>query len=127
MPIQIGSSSQTAQEQNLLDKMTREAGNFAQQARRVTSQINDFLRVHQAAGYGASIGGASADEYLTASSDSVTVALYRKMLKAACSYAVVVGELSQAEADALLQEAYGNTDETTVAPENISDLTDQWV
>jgi len=127
MPIQIDGNSQTAQEQNVLDTLTREAGSFADQARRVTDQISEFLRVHKASDMGPEIGAASGSEYVTASSDSVTVELYRKMLKAACSYSVVVGEMTQSEADALLQEAYGNGTETTVPAEQISDLTDQWV
>jgi hypothetical protein len=49
------------------------------------------------------------------------------MLKAACSYSVVVGEMTQSEADSLLQEAYGNDTETTVPADQISVLTDQWV
>lgn len=127
MPIQIDGSSQTAQEQNVLDTLTREAGSFASQARRVTDQIAEFLRVHKASGMGAAIGNASASEYVTASSDSVTVEMYRKMLKAATSYSVVVGEMTQSDADTLLQEAYGNDSETTVPADQISDLTDQWV
>jgi hypothetical protein len=35
--------------------------------------------------------------------------------------------MSQSEADTLLQEAYGNTSETTVSADQISNLTDQWV
>jgi hypothetical protein len=53
--------------------------------------------------------------------------MYRKMLKAATSYSVVVGKMTQNEADTLLQEAYGNDTETTVPADQISDLTDQWV
>jgi len=75
----------------------------------------------------AEIGSAPADEYVTASSNSVTVEKYRKMMKAAASYSVVVGQMTQSEADALLQEAYGNGTETTVPADQISDLTDQWV
>jgi len=127
MPIQIDGGSQTAQEQNVLDTLTREAGSFADQARRVTDQISEFLRVHKASGMGPEIGAASGSEYVTASSNSVPAALYRKMLKAACSYSVVVGEMTQSEADTLLQEAYGNDTETTVTADKISDLTDQWV
>jgi hypothetical protein len=127
MPIQIDGNSQTAQEQNVLDTLTREAGSFAQQARRVTDQISEFLRVHKASGMGPEIGAASASEYVTAASNSVTVEMYRKMLKAACSYSVVVGEMAQSEADTLLQEAYGDDTETTVPADQISDLTDQWV
>jgi len=127
MPIQIDGSSQTAQEQNVLDTLTREAGSFASQARRVTDQISEFLRVHKASGMGPEIGAAPGAEYVTASSNSVPVELYRKMLKAACSYSVVVGEMTQSEADTLLQEAYGNSSETTVSADQISALTDQWV
>jgi hypothetical protein len=61
------------------------------------------------------------------SPDSVTVGKYRTMLKAACSYAVVIGELSQSKADTMLQTAYGNDTETTVSASEISSLTDQWV
>jgi hypothetical protein len=127
MPIQIDGSSQSAQEQDTLDSLTQGAGRFAQQARAVTNQINKFIRKHKAAGFGPEIGSASADEYITASPESIPVRRYRKMLKAATSYAVVTGELTQSEADSLLQEAYGNSTETTVPASEISDLTDQWV
>jgi hypothetical protein len=105
MAIQIDGSAQTAQQQNVLDTMISEAGRFAQQARRVTTQITEFIRVHKASGLGEAIG----------------------ILKAACSYAVLVGEMDQSEANALLQQAYGNTSETTVPAEDISNLTNQWV
>jgi len=127
MPIQIDGSQQKAQQQSTLNSLTQEAGNFANQARRVTRQINEFLRMHKASGMGPNIGAASASEYLTGSSSSVTVEIYRKMLKAACSYSVVIGDMTQSEADTLLQEAYGNSSETTVPADQISGLTDQWV
>lgn len=127
MPIQIDGSSQSAQEQNTLDTLVREAGRFADQAQRVTSQIDDFLRKHKAGGFGSDLGSASGDEYVTASTESVPVSRYRKMLKAACSYAVVIGNMSQSEADSLLQEAYGNDSETVVPSDQIKGLTDQWV
>jgi hypothetical protein len=127
MPIQIDGSQQKAQQQSTLNSLTQEAGNFANQARRVTRQISEFLRMHKASGMGPDIGAASASEYLTGSSSSVTVEMYRKMLKAACSYSVVIGDMTQSEADTLLQEAYGNSSETTVPADQISALTDQWV
>jgi len=127
MPIQIDGSQQKAQQQSTLNALTQEAGNFANQARRVTRQISEFLRMHKASGMGPDIGAASGSEYITGSSSSVTVGLYRKMLKAACSYSVVTGDMTQSEADSLLQEAYGNSSETTVPADQISGLTDQWV
>ena len=127
MAIQIDGSAQTAQQQNVLDTMISEAGRFAQQARRVTTQITEFIRVHKASGLGEAIGAADGTDYVTASSSSVRVSLYRRILKAAGSYAVLVGVMDQSEANALLQQAYGNTSETTVPAEDISNLTNQGV
>lgn len=125
--MKTGGTSQSAQEQNQLDKLISKLDAFTRDARRLTETTKDLLVMYNALGHGADLGAANRSDYVTASSTARTVEKARMILKAAVSFALLRDDLTQAEADAILQEAYGNDTETTVPPDEIITLVNEWV
>jgi hypothetical protein len=124
-----GKRDQTAQEQQELDELTKLTGRVAQIGRSFRSAVKNLIRYYVALDYGDSMGAAAADTYLTASSSrprSRKVGTHRDILTAAFSLAVQEGDMTQAEADALLQQATGDPDATTVSPDAITPLINNW-
>jgi len=127
MPVQIGGDPQAPQDQNHLSNLQQNIEQFVRDARRVTDSVGDLLRFIEATNYLNEIGDASPDAFLTASSNARTVQKVREQIKAVCSFAVLTGDLTESEANGIIQTAYGNDTETVVPSDQIKGLTDQWV
>jgi len=127
MPVQIGGDPQAPQDQNHLSNLQQNVSKFVRDARRVTDSVGDLLRFVEATNYLNEIGDAPADAFLTASSNARTVQKVREQTKAVFSFAVLTGDLTESEANSIIQTAYGNDTETVVASDQIKGLTDQWV
>lgn len=127
MAIQIDGNTQTPQQQTRLDNLQLEIRRFVEAARRVTERLQSLMRKYNAMSVGDDLGAAASGEYVTDSNDSRLVSEVRKQIKAVASYAVIVGALTETEANAVVQEAYGNSSETVVAGTEIKGLTDEWV
>jgi len=127
MPVQIGGDPQAPQDQNHLSNLQQNVEQFVRDARRVTDSVGDLLRFIEATNYLNEIGDAPADAFLTASSNARMVQKVREQIKAVCSFAVLTGDLTESEANEIIQTAYGNDTETVVPSDQIKGLTDQWV
>jgi hypothetical protein len=133
MAIQVGGTNQTRQVQKELDDLTRKLERSMQMAQQYTDAVQEAIRTYIALGYGADIGAASADEFLTASSGdsgdprSRRVSKIRAALKANLSLAVLRGDLAEADANAMLQEVTGDGTETVAAAGDIISLVNEWV
>ena len=127
MPVQIGGDPQAPQDQNHLSNLQQNVEQFVRDSRQVTDSVQDLLRFIEATSYLSEIGDASPDAFLTASSNARTVQKVREQIKAVCSFAVLTGDLTESEANGIIQTAYSNDTETVVASDQIKGLTDQWV
>jgi hypothetical protein len=127
MPVQIGGDPQAPQDQNHLSNLQQNVEQFVRDSRQVTDSVQDLLRFIEATSYLSEIGDAPADAFLTASSNARTVQKVREQIKAVCSFAVLTGDLTESEANGIIQTAYGNDTETVVPSDQIKGLTNQWV
>jgi len=127
MPVQIGGDPQAPQDQNHLSNLQQNVEQFVRDSRQVTDSVQDLLRFIEATNYLSEIGDAPADAFLTASSNARTVQKVREQIKAVCSFAVLTGDLTESDANGIIQTAYGNDTETVVPSDQIKGLTDQWV
>jgi hypothetical protein len=127
MPVKIDGSPQTPQDTNHLSNFQQRVAGFVRSSREVTTAVEELLRWIDATDYLQELGDESPDTVLTGSSNARTVGKLRKEVKAACSFAVLTGDLTEPEANAIVQTAYGNDSETIVPSDEIKSLTDQWV
>jgi hypothetical protein len=127
MPVQIGGDPQTPQDQNHLIGLQDRIEIFVSNGRELSDSAKSLLRWIKGTEYLSEIGDAPADAFLTASSNARTVQKVREQIKAVCSFAVLTGDLTESEANGIIQTAYGNDTETVVPSNEIKGLTDQWV
>jgi hypothetical protein len=127
MPISVDGDPQAPQDENYLIDLQDRVDDFVFNSREVTSSVQALLRWIEGTSYLSDLGAAQADAFVTASSNSRTVGKVREQIKAVCSFAVLTGDLTESEANAILQTAYGNDSETVVPSDQIKGLTDQWV
>jgi len=127
MPISVDGDPQAPQDENYLIDLQDRVDDFVFNSREVTSSVQALLRWIEGTSYLSDLGAAQADAFVTASSNSRTVGKVREQIKAVCSFAVLTGDLTESEANGIIQTAYGNDSETVVASDQIKGLTDQWV
>jgi len=127
MPISVDGDPQAPQDENYLIDLQDRVDDFVSNSREVTSSVQALLRWIEGTSYLSDLGAAQADAFVTASSNSRTVGKVREQIKAVCSFAVLTGDLTESEANGIIQTAYGNDSETVVASDQIKGLTDQWV
>jgi hypothetical protein len=127
MPIAVDGDPQAPQDENYLIDLQDRVDDFVSNSREVTSSVQALLRWIEGTSYLSDLGAAQADAFVTASSNSRTVGKVREQVKAVCSFAVLTGDLTESEANGIIQTAYGNDTETVVASDQIKGLTDQWV
>jgi len=127
MPISVDGDPQAPQDENYLIDLQDRVDDFVSNSREVTSSVQALLRWIEGTSYLSDLGAAQADAFVTASSNSRTVGKVREQIKAVCSFAVLTGDLTESEANSIIQTAYGNDTETVVASNQIKGLTDQWV
>jgi hypothetical protein len=127
MPISVDGDPQAPQDENYLIDLQDRVDGFVSNSRDVTNSVQALLRWIEGTSYLSDLGAAQADAFVTASSNSRTVGKVREQIKAVCSFAVLTGDLSESEANGIIQTAYGNDTETVVPSDEIKGLTDQWV
>jgi hypothetical protein len=100
---------------------------FVSNGRELSDSAKSLLRWINGTEYLSDLGAAQADAFVTASSNSRTVGKVREQIKAVCSFAVLTGDLTESQANGIIQTAYGNDTETVVPSDQIKGLTDEWV
>ena len=133
----IDGQQQNEAQKTELQELTRRIDNLASTAKRLTDQARGVLTYATASGYLDDIGAADPKTYLTDPNENVRqnnspdrprqISRIRIMLKMVISFAEIKGELDSAEAEALLQQIYGNDTETTVGAAEMIDLVESWV